>query len=122
MTISDAHNVNMASTASTTAATRARVEWIEPGGNAPMRSRECRRTVLRASADSGQRRDFTTSGHVSIQLKSRPEIKVYPYNVGEEIRCLPIQGRRQSYEMEGRTTWLLHCLKQPCLDYVFFKN
>src|SRR5512132_3954593 len=53
--------------------------------NAPMRSRECRRTVLRASADSGQRRDFTTSGHVSIQLKSRPEIKAYPCNVGEEI-------------------------------------
>jgi hypothetical protein len=50
-----------------------------------MRSRECRRTVLRASADSGQRGHFITSGHVSIQVKSRPEIKVFPCNVGEEI-------------------------------------
>jgi hypothetical protein len=40
---------------------------------------------LRASADSGQRGDFTTSGHVSIQVKSRPEINVYPCNVLREI-------------------------------------
>jgi hypothetical protein len=50
-----------------------------------VRGGKCRRTGLRASADSGQRGDFTTSGHVSIQVKSRPEIKVYPCDVGEEI-------------------------------------
>jgi hypothetical protein len=40
---------------------------------------------LRASADSGQRGHFTTSGHVSIQVKSCPEIKVYPCKVLREV-------------------------------------
>ena len=50
-----------------------------------MRGGKCRRTVLRASADSGQRGHFTTSRHLSIQVKSCPEIKLYLCNVLREV-------------------------------------
>jgi hypothetical protein len=79
-----------------------------------MRSRECRRTVLRASDDSGQRRDFTTSGHVSIQLKSRPEIKVYPYNVGEE-NPLFANSRQETILRNGRKNYMAFALLEAAV-------
>jgi hypothetical protein len=55
-----------------------------------MRGSKCRRTVLRASADSGQRGHLTTSGHVTNPSKKSPRnqalsVQVLREVVGEEI-------------------------------------
>jgi hypothetical protein len=65
----------------------------------------------------------TGQGQKSAVAVNMPSTTTDPNgkNNGFPIRCSPIQGRKQCYELPVRTAWVLICLEQPCVAHVFIE-